>query len=123
MITFYGNPVSGNAHRVYNFLHILDLPFENKIVDLKSGEHKSADYLALNPLGQVPVLTDDNLVLRDSTAILMYLARKYDTSNQWLPTDPANQAQVQQWLSIAVHEIMNGPFVIRQPHHCRHRLL
>jgi len=113
MITFYGNPVSGNAHRVYNFLHILDLPFENKIVDLKSGEHKSADYLALNPLGQVPVLTDDNLVLRDSTAILMYLARKYDTSNQWLPTDPANQAQVQQWLSIAVHEIMNGPFVIR----------
>lgn len=113
MITLYGSPISGNAHRVYNFLHILDLPFKDKIVDLKSGEHKSADYLALNPLGQVPVLTDDDVVLRDSTAILTYLARKYDTSNQWLPTDPATQAQVQQWLSIAVHEVMDGPFVIR----------
>jgi len=113
MITFYGNPVSGNSHRVYNFLHILGLPFENNVVDLASGEHKSPDYLAINPLGQVPALSDDGLVLRDSTAILTYLARKYDTSHQWLPTDPIIQAQIQQWLSVAVHEVMNGPFVIR----------
>ena len=113
MITLYGHPVSGNAHRVLNFLHILDLPFENTIVDLPSGEHKNADFLRLNPLGQVPVLTDNELVLRDSTAILMYLARKYDASGQWLPEDASVQAQVQQWLSIAVHEVITGPFLVR----------
>lgn len=113
MIQLYGNPVSGNSHRVYNFLHILELPFEHNIVDLRAGEHKNADYLAMNPLGQVPVLTDDDVVLRDSTAILTYLARQYDKSNQWLPTEPDKQAAVQQWLSVAVHEVMNGPFVVR----------
>jgi len=113
MITLYGNPVSGNTHRAHNFLSILGIPFENKLVDMKAGEHKSADFLSINPLGQVPVLVDGDLVLRDSTAILAYLARKYDASGQWYPADPVVQAQVQQWLSIAVHEIMNGPFVIR----------
>lgn len=113
MIKLYGSPVSGNSHRVYNFLHILGLPFDNKIVDFKAREQKSADFLSMNPLGQVPVLTDDNIVLRDSTAILTYLARQYDKTNQWLPTEPDQQAYVQQWLSVAVHEVMNGPFVVR----------
>jgi len=88
MITLYGNPISGNSHRVNAFL----------------DEHKQPDYLALNPLGQVPVLTDGDLVLRDSSAILVYLARKYDKSNKWLPTDPDKQALVQQWLSNSVNE-------------------
>ncbi len=113
MIKLYGSPVSGNSHRVYNFLHILELPFDNKIVDFKVSEQKSDYFLAMNPLGQVPVLTDNDVVLRDSTAILTYLARQYDKSNQWLPTEPDKQAYVQQWLSVAVHEVMNGPFVIR----------
>jgi len=61
----------------------------------------------------VPALTDGDVVLRDSTAILVYLARKYDKSNMWLPTDPAEHADVQQWLSTSVNEIKNGPFVLR----------
>jgi len=61
----------------------------------------------------VPVLTDGDLVLRDSSAILVYLARKYDKSNKWLPADPDKQALVQQWLSNSVNEINNGPFVLR----------
>lgn len=113
MITFYGNPVSGNAHKVLNFLNILDIPFENRLVDVGAGEHKHVDFLALNPLGQIPVLTDGKLVLRDSSAILTYLAREYDSSKQWLPANAHQQALVQQWLSVSVNEIRHGPAMIR----------
>lgn len=109
----YGHPVSGNAHRVQTFLDILGIDYEYQVVNLPGGEHKSPEYLALNPMGQVPVFVDGDLVLRDSTAIMTYLARKYDNTNTWLPTTPVEQARVQEWLSTAVNEIMAGPFVVR----------
>lgn len=113
MITLYGHPISGNSHRVANFLNILGLDYTDEVVDLSKGEHKSPEYLAKNPLGQVPTLTHNDLILRDSTAILIYLARTYDKSNAWWPQDAVAQAKIQQWLSIAVHEVMEGPFVLR----------
>lgn len=109
----YGHPISGNSHRVKAFLSILGVDYEDVVVDLKGGAHKASDFLALNPPGQVPVLEDGDLVLRDSTAILVYLARKFDQSNTWLPADPIGQAQVQQWLSAPVNDVQNGPFVLR----------
>lgn len=109
----YNFPLSGHAHRVRAMLSLLDLDVEIKDMDLANGEHKKADFLTLNPLGQVPVLTDDDLVVRDSTAILTYLALKYDDSRTWLPKDPALAAQVQTWLSASVHEVFQGPCVAR----------
>ena len=83
------------------------------LVDLSKGAHKTPEFLKLNPLGQVPAFEDGDFVLRDSTAILVYLARKFDTQNKWLPTDPAGHAKVQQWLSTAVNEVQAGPFALR----------
>ena len=62
---------------------------------------------------QVPTFTHDDVTLRDSTAILIYLAQTFDKTNSWYPKEALIQAQIQQWLSVAVHEIMNGPFVLR----------
>ncbi len=109
----FGHPLSGNSHRVQAYLDILGVDYEFVTVDLPNGAHKKPDFLAMNPLGQVPVLKDGDLVLRDSTAILIYLAETYDTAKAWLPTDPKGRAQVQEWLSNAVNEIMSGPFVVR----------
>ena len=80
---------------------------------LQKGRIRSPDFLAMNPLGQVPVFADGDVILRDSTAIMTYLAEKYDAGNNWVPSDPVAKAQMQQWLSVAVHEIMNGPFMVR----------
>lgn len=113
MITLYGHPISGNSHRVANFLNILGLEYNDQIIDLSKGEHKTPEYLAKNPLGQVPTFIHDNVTLRDSTAILIYLSKTFDKSNTWYPKEALIQAQIQQWLSVAVHEIMNGPFVLR----------
>lgn len=109
----YGHPLSGNAHRAQTLLSLLNIPYENVVVDMKAGAHKAPEFLALNPLGQVPVLVDGDLVLRDSTAILIYIARTYDSGNRWLPADAAGQAQVQEWLSTAVNEVMQVPFMVR----------
>lgn len=109
----YGHPLSGNTHRVQALLSILGVDHDYETVDLSSGAHKQPDFLKMNPLGQVPVLQDGDVVLRDSSAILIYLARKFDKDNVWLPADPVGAAQVQQWLSTAVNEIQAGPFVLR----------
>ena len=76
-IKLYDNPVSGHAHRVRLFLSLLDLPYESILVDMRAGEHKTPDYLQLSPLGQVPTLVDDGIVVSDSCAALVYLAKKY----------------------------------------------
>lgn len=108
-IRLYHHPISGHAHRVRLFLSLLDLPFEAIEVDLTKGEHKRAEYLALNPFGQVPVIQDGDVTLADSNAILTYLALRYDDSGRWLPRDPVGAAQVQRWLSVAAGPLVNGP--------------
>lgn len=71
------------------------------------GEHKSSQFLKLNPLGQVPVLVDDDVVIRDAQAILVYLARRY-SSEDWFPMEAEAMGKVMQWLSIAANEIQNS---------------
>lgn len=111
-IKLYHFPLSGHAHRVQLMLSLLELPVEVVFIDLAKGAHKSAEFLAINAFGQVPVIDDDGLVLADSNAILVYLAQKYG-KGRWLPTDPAGAAQVQRWLSAAAGPIHAGPATAR----------
>src|SRR5699024_6952295 len=64
--------------------------------------HRSEDMLALNPLGQLPVLDDDGFILRDAQAILTYLARRYAPDSPWYPVDDAQRlAEINMWLAFA----------------------
>lgn len=104
----YDSERSGNCYKVRLFLSLLNLKYELVTVDLMAGQHKSPEFLQLNPLGQVPILEDNGLILRDSQAILVYLAKKYG-GETWLPGDAAGMARVIQWLSTAANEIACGP--------------
>ena len=108
-IRLYTHPLSGHAHRVALMLSLLKLPFERVDVDLFKGAHKTPDFLAKNPFGQIPVIEDGDVVLPDSNAILTYLALKYDPGRTWLPRDPEAAAQVQRWLSVAAGPLAAGP--------------
>lgn len=67
-----------------------------------AAEHKKHEFLTINPLGQIPVLTNDSLVVCDSHAILVYLAHRYDDSAKWFPTHSSTTlAQVTQWMCFA----------------------
>jgi glutathione S-transferase len=103
----YGTRLSGHTHRVKLFLHLLGLDFE--LVNSPEEVRQSASFRKLNPLGQIPVLCDGELVLVDSNAILVYLAKRYAAGSAWLPEDPAGAARVQRWLSMAAGEIAFGP--------------
>ncbi len=87
---------------------MLEVEHEIVPVDFNGGEHKTPEFLKINPFGEIPVLVDGDIVLRDSQAILVYLARRYGDDG-WLPVDPEPSARVVQWLSIAANEIQNGP--------------
>ena len=105
-------PLSGHAHRAHLFLGLLGVEYELVHVDLPAAAHKRPDFLALNPFGQVPVLEDGAVVIPDSNAILVYLAKKYGRTD-WLPESPAEAAAVQRWLSVAAGQIAFGPCAAR----------
>ena len=108
-IRVYSSPLSGHSHRVRLLLSLLDLPFEVINLSVRDGETRTAEFLARNPWGEVPVIEDGDKVIYDSTAILVYLALAYDDSGRWLPRDPLAAAQVQRWLSMASGPIAFGP--------------
>ncbi|RVT93048.1 glutathione S-transferase family protein [Sphingomonas crocodyli] len=108
----YHHPLSGHSHRARLFLSLLGLPHELVEVDLKSGAHKTPDFLAKNPFGQVPALEDRDIIVADSNAILVYLAKKAGRTD-WLPETPFEAAAVQRWLSVAAGEIAYGPAAAR----------
>lgn len=110
-IVLHGTELSGHTHRVELLLRALALPF--RFVPAPTEVRRSAAFLALNPLGQVPVLQDGDITLSDSNAILVYLAKRYDPLGQWLPNDAVAAAGVQRWLSIAAGELAHGPNVAR----------
>ena len=110
-ITLYEFPVSGNAYKVRLFCSLLGLPAQGVNVDLFKGEGQKPEYLAISALGQVPAITDQGEHLRDSQAILFYLARRYGAA--WLPSDDLGQARVLAWLSLAANELANGPAALR----------
>jgi glutathione S-transferase len=110
-IILHGTPLSGHAHRVELFLLMLGLPYE--FSDSPAKVRQSEAFRRINPLGQIPVLQDGELILADSNAILVYLAKRYAPDSQWLPEDPIGASHVQRWLSIAAGEVKFGPGLAR----------
>ncbi|HEV3112776.1 MAG TPA: glutathione S-transferase family protein [Candidatus Binataceae bacterium] len=68
------------------------LQWETTWVDLAKGEQKKPEYLAINPVGKVPALIEDGIVVHDSTIINEYLEDKYPKP-PLLPRDPAIRAR------------------------------
>ena len=103
----YNARTSGNGYKVRLLLSLLGVPYEQVLIDYDGREHKQQPYLKINPRGQVPGLEDNGVVLWDSMACLVYVARKYG-GDQWLPADAAQMAQVMQWMALSANEIQYG---------------
>jgi glutathione S-transferase len=110
-IRIHSFPLSGHAHRVRLFASVAGIAHEVIHVDLPAGEHKKAPFLALNPLGMVPVIEDGDAVVYDSISILIYLARKYAPS--FIPQDLQQEAEMHRFLTMSAGEISYGPGAAR----------
>lgn len=88
--------------RVLWALEEMGLPFE--IVGINHPEHDldTPAFRAINPFGQVPAIDDDGVIVTESGAILLYLARK---TGKLMPTDLAGEAQVLRWSVAALNSV------------------
>lgn len=102
----YSHPLSANAHKVLLLAGFANIPVEEAMIDVPGGEQRRPPFLAVSALGQIPVLIDGDLTLRDSQAILIYLATKHAPA--WFPADAAAQGRIAQWLIFAALEQQNG---------------
>lgn len=69
MMTLYEFALSGNCHKTRLLLSLLDVSYQSIAVNGSEQQHKAEVFLKMNPFGQVPVLTDGDIVIRDSQAI------------------------------------------------------
>lgn len=105
MLKLYFHP-SPNPAKVALYLEETGLPYEMVPVDTRKGEQFTPEFLAINPNGKTPAMTDDGIAIFDSTAILQYLVEK---TGQFGPDNtPAARAAYLSWMSFIASGI--GPY-------------
>ncbi len=120
MIKFYYHP-SPNPAKVALFLEEAGLPYELMPVDTRKGEQFKPDFLKINPNAKTPAITDGDVTVFDSNAILLYLAEK---TGKFLPDNtPKARAQLLSWLMFVATGI--GPYsgqAVHFKHHAPEKL-
>jgi len=96
MIKIYGSPRT-SAGRVYWMLEELGLPYERMPLNMSQREHKSPEFLKINPNGKVPCLVDGDYIIWESMAITQYLAAKYKSDSPLLPKTAEEIGHLAQW--------------------------
>jgi len=97
MYVLYYFPFSQHSRRVVSLLVEAQLEHELRLVAMADGQHRSPEYLTVNPNHQVPTLVDGDVKIHESNAILRYLCLKHGLT-QWLPEKLDERAKVEQWL-------------------------
>ncbi|KAF7368758.1 hypothetical protein MVEN_00200900 [Mycena venus] len=102
VLKLYATPIAGGGSGIVAFvLAEKQIPFELIVVDMSTNDHKTAEFLAMHPFGQVPVINDDGFILHEGRAICRYLAEKYaDQGTPLLPSRLEERALVEQAASV-----------------------
>jgi glutathione S-transferase len=121
-LTLYMHPVSTACRPVSLFVAEKKLPVTEKVVDLANGEQRGAAFTALNPNGQVPVLEDGDFRMTESSAILKYLASRFELPEY--PKDLKQRAKVDEamdWFNTQFYRDYGYGLLYPQvfPHHKR----
>ena len=94
MLKVYGDYRSGNCYKVKLMLHLLGREYQWLPIDILKGETQTAEFLAKNPNGKIPVLElEDGTFLWESNAILNFLA----DGSEFIPGEPRLRTQMLQW--------------------------
>ncbi|KAI0081358.1 glutathione S-transferase C-terminal-like protein [Panus rudis PR-1116 ss-1] len=99
--TLYSHKGGPNGWKVAFLLEELGLTYETKYLNFQAGEHKSPEFLKINPNGRIPALIDhknNDYIVWESNAILLYLVDKYDTEKKFTVTEESDKYHLIQWL-------------------------
>src|SRR5262245_20107489 len=100
----YFSPHCGHSKRVLFTVAELGIDLDRHPLDLGRGEHRLPSYLALNPNGKVPALVDGDLVLWESSAIVLYLAEQRPERGL-VPANAGARAELNKWLFFLACEV------------------
>ncbi len=105
-LTLYNYELDESCYKVRLALSMLGLTWETIAVDVFPGrEQTTPAFLAMNPVGRLPILKDSHLVLSGTEAILAHLAKTHDATGKWLPESGAAFALVMQWLNFSARDL------------------
>lgn len=76
----------------------LDAPHEQIVIDFPSGENNTPEYRTINPMGKVPALVDDEVVVTETAAICAYLADKFPEKGLAPPINSTDRAKYYRYL-------------------------
>lgn len=113
MLRILGRANSFNVRKVLWLCDELELAHEREDWGRGFRPANSPEFLRLNPAGQVPVVLDGDLVLRESNTILRYLAAKHGADHLY-PGDPVERSAVEQWMDWVAYDLthaMRGAFL------------
>ena len=96
MIEIYAFPPSPRAFKVMAIANYLGVDWNLRVLNTPQGEQNTPEYLALNPNGRMPTLTDGSYALWESNAIAQYLAVK-KPEHGLLPNDERARLDVTRW--------------------------
>ncbi len=114
MLHLYDYLESGNGYKVRLLLTQLGLPFQRTELDILQGETRTAEFLAKNPNGRIPLLElSDGTCLAESNAIQWYLAE----GTRFLPSDKLGRALALQWMAFEQYSHEPNIAVLRFWHH------
>jgi glutathione S-transferase len=101
--------MSGVCRAVFAFVMMNKIEHELKFISLYDNEHKTPEFLAINPGGYVPVIVDDGFAICETASILGYLADTRGLQDPWYPTDLKKRAVVDRFFSwYHAHLRLNG---------------
>jgi glutathione S-transferase len=106
-VTLFHHPFSRAATVVW-MLEEVGVPYELRFVDFKSNAQKSAEFLALNPMGKLPTLVDGDAVVTEVAAIGLYLADRYSYGTLAPKVDDAARGTYMRWSFFAPSVIEPG---------------
>ena len=121
-LKLYMHPVSTVSRPVSLFIAEKNLPVEMQVIDLMKGEHMGPDYSSKNPSKQVPLLEEGDWRIPESSAILKYLASRFDCPEY--PKDLKQRAKVDaamDWINTMLYRDFGYGLLYPQifPHHKR----
>ena len=93
----YFDPITVNCRKVIAGLDLIGASYEEEQLSYFGGDHKQEAFKKINPNAELPALVDDDLVLWESNAIMVYACEKLGNKTVY-PQDPKVRADITRWL-------------------------
>jgi len=97
-LTLFYEPYSQPSRAILTFIRLSCIPHQVKVVNLLKFEHKSPEFIKINPLGQVPAISDGDFFLNESEAIVLYLIDSRECGKEYYPEEPKTRALINQYM-------------------------